>query len=73
MNYGWQDQLVNETLRKSEFSNASRLQQSHVQTANIAFRLERRVQCTVPRSGRTYSTRKSIFINNPNEIFGQEM
>lgn len=60
---------------KDEFSNASRQQQSPVQTANIASkRSKRRVQCTGlgVHSGRTYSTRKSIFKNNPNENFGQE-
>lgn len=57
---------------KSEFSNASRQQQSHVQTANIAFRFKRRVQQQQRAAhhlrparwvggGRTYSTRKSIF------------
>lgn len=44
------DELENEKITnenyvgKASFPNASRLQQSHVQTANIAFRLKRRVQ-----------------------------
>lgn len=73
------DRLVNDSgglkmTVKDEFSNASRQQESPVETANIAFWSKRRVQCTGlgVHSGRTYSTRKSIFKKNPNENFGQE-
>lgn len=60
------DEKTNEyNVGKASFPNASRLQQSHVQTANIAFRLKRRVQWHTVSGRRTYSTRKSIFKRNP--------
>jgi len=59
---------------KNKFSNASKLQQSHVQTANIAVRSERRVQCTILCSGGERIPPENLFLKKyPNENFGQEM